>query len=127
MVRLDGEFMDEPSIHFATVVEEVSEATLQVGVEDFLAIFGNEDDVVEQTMERMPTPPEHGFVGHTTIMTAQWVVLQWAIPRAEARGLRSAEQSNSLDIRTSHPICMLTKNAYEKFREIKKHPVARGA
>ncbi len=66
MVRHDREFMDEPAVCFAAFVEEIGETLFDARIEHFASVLWNEDNVVEQSVHRIPAMPEHYFrrLGH---------------------------------------------------------------
>ena len=61
MIRQDREFMNEPTVGFAALVEEIGESLLNLRIENLAPVLGNEDDVVEETMHGVPAMPEDSF------------------------------------------------------------------
>ena len=71
VIRHDGQFMDIPSVRFATFVEQGRQASDELSLQDTPAVFRHKDDMVHQAMERVTTSPEYWF-GHS------FIVSQWA-------------------------------------------------
>ncbi len=87
MVGQDGTFMDVPTVHPASFIEQLGEPSDELVVENLSPVFGDEGDMEEVAVDSMVVPPEYGL-GHTYSLYRNGRRKIWLDPRAEARGLR---------------------------------------
>ena len=81
----DRHFVDVPAIELTAFVEELVEALDELALQHFTSILRNEDNVVEKTVCCMCIVPERDRIHGPSIAVGAG---KWAIPRAEARGVR---------------------------------------
>ena len=71
VVRHDGEFVDVPSVRFATLVEQMRQVSDELTLQYSAPVLRHKHDVIHEPMERMATFPEY-WLRHN------FIVSQWA-------------------------------------------------
>lgn len=77
--------MDIPAVHAATGIEEAGQPSDELALENPATVLRNEDEVIEQAVVRMTTPPELKFAHAPSI--PQWAQGHRLIPRPGRAGL----------------------------------------